>query len=132
MGVSAVMRKAIGGAAFALLALAGCDGKEAGLTPVTLDARLQDIYSHSCATCHANAESGAPQAHGIAAWKPRLAQGDDVLLAHMVEGFNGMPPLGQCIECDAGDLKTLMHFMAAPAPEEKTKEEKTKEGTGNE
>jgi hypothetical protein len=27
-----------------------------------------------------------------------------------------MPPLGQCIECNADDLTTLMHFMAAPAP----------------
>jgi cytochrome c5 len=104
------------------LALSGCDGKETRLAPVTLDARLQGIYSRTCATCHANAETGAPQVHDIAAWKPRLAQGDEVLLTHMADGFNGMPPLGQCVECDADDLKNLMHFMAAPAPDQKTKE----------
>jgi cytochrome c5 len=106
-------------AALAFAALTGCDDQHAGLSPVTLDARLQGIYERSCVTCHANSETGAPQTHDLAAWKPRLAQGDDLLLTHMIEGFNGMPPLGQCVECDADDLKTLMHFMAAPAPDEK-------------
>lgn len=106
-------------AALAFAALAGCDDKGSGPAPVILDARLQGIYERTCVTCHANTETGAPQTHDLAAWKPRLAQGDDVLLSHIVEGFNGMPPLGQCIECDAEDLKTLMHFMAAPAPDKK-------------
>jgi cytochrome c5 len=114
-------------AALALAALMGCDDKQTSLTPVTLDARLQGIYSRTCVTCHANAETGAPQAHDTAAWKPRLAQGDEVLLTHMIEGFNGMPPLGQCIECNADDLKNLMHFMAAPASQD-AKDTKTKAG----
>ncbi|MCE9651343.1 MAG: c-type cytochrome [Parvibaculum sp.] len=123
------MRGATAAAILALFVLQGCDGHEAA-APVELDQRLAEIYNHTCATCHTDAETGAPQAHDIAAWKPRLAQGDDVLLDHMVEGFNGMPPLGQCIECGADDLKALMHFMAAPAaktPPEKTSEEKTSE-----
>jgi cytochrome c5 len=106
-------------AALAFAALMGCDDQQPGISPVTLDARLQGIYERTCAACHANPETGAPQAHDLAAWKPRLAQGDDLLLTHIVEGFNGMPPLGQCVECDADDLKTLMHFMAAPAPDKK-------------
>jgi cytochrome c5 len=122
------MRGAMAGLALAVLMLAGCDGEEPAVKPVTLDARLQAIYSQNCAACHANAESGAPPAHDLAAWKPRLAQGDDMLLTHMVEGFNGMPPLGQCMECGADDLKTLMRFMAAPAPEEKQKADTPQNG----
>jgi cytochrome c5 len=124
------MRGVVAAAILALFALQGCDGRKAA-APVELDRRLAEIYSRTCATCHTDAETGAPQAHDVAAWRPRLAQGDDVLLDHMVEGFNGMPPLGQCIECGADDLKTLMHFMATPAmqaPMEKTSEEKTEKG----
>ncbi len=96
-------------------ALAGCDAKEAA-APVKLDTRLAGIYARTCETCHQNPETGAPQAHDPGQWKPRLAQGDAVLLDHIVNGFNGMPPLGQCIECSADDLTTLMHFMSSPAP----------------
>jgi cytochrome c5 len=124
------MRGVVAAAILALFVLQGCDGRKAA-APVELDRRLAEIYSRTCATCHTDAETGAPQAHDVAAWKPRLSQGDDVLLDHMVEGFNGMPPLGQCIECGADDLKMLMRFMAAPAaqaPVEETSEEKTGKG----
>lgn len=106
-----------------LLALAGCNDKTGStLKPVTLDARLGEIYSRSCMGCHTVPDSGAPQSHNIAAWDPRLQQGEAVLLDHMVNGFGGMPPLGQCFDCTAEDLTTLMHFMAAPAPEKSEKE----------
>lgn len=99
-----------------LLALAACnDNPQSTLQPVKLDQRLSDIYNRTCMGCHTVPDSGAPQAHSSAAWTPRLKQGDAVLLDHMVNGFGGMPPLGQCFECSAEDLTTLMHFMAAPA-----------------
>ena len=101
--------------ALTALALQGCDGESGKREPVRLDRRLTEIYGHTCQTCHENAETGAPQAHDLAAWKPRLAQGDDILLDHIVNGYKGMPPLGQCIECTADDLKALMGFMASPA-----------------
>jgi cytochrome c5 len=98
------------------LALTGCDQKSQPGEPVQLDGRLSEVYGHTCQTCHENAESGAPLAHDEAAWKPRIAQGDEVLADHIVNGYKGMPPLGQCIECSKEDLMALMHFMAAPAP----------------
>ncbi|HMM15557.1 MAG TPA: c-type cytochrome [Parvibaculum sp.] len=104
--------------ALALLALQGCDEKKSRMEPVALDARLTEIYGRTCAACHDNAETGAPQTHDMAAWKPRLAQGDAVLLDHAINGFGGMPPLGQCIECTAEDLSTLIGFMAGPPPEQ--------------
>ncbi len=106
-----------------LLALAACnDNTVSTLKPVTLDARLDGIYSRTCMGCHTVPDSGAPQSHNIAAWAPRLKQGDTMLLDHMVNGIGGMPPLGQCFECTADDLTTLMHFMAASAPEKSEKE----------
>lgn len=106
-----------------LIALAACkDDQKSNLQPVKLDQRLSEIYSRTCMTCHTVPDSGAPQAHNLAAWAPRVKQGDDVLLDHMVNGFKGMPPLGQCFECNAEDLTTLMHFMAGPAPDKNEKE----------
>ena len=106
-----------------LFALAACKDEQKGnLEPVKLDQRLSEIYSRTCMTCHTVPDSGAPQAHNLAAWAPRVKQGDDVLLDHMVNGFKGMPPLGQCFECNADDLTKLMHFMAGPAPDKNEKE----------
>lgn len=98
-----------------LVVLQGCDAEEAKNEAVTLDTRLAEIYGRSCQTCHENTGTGAPQTHNVEQWKPRLAQGEELLFDHMVNGFGGMPPLGQCIECSGDDLKALMQFMASPA-----------------
>ncbi len=101
----------------ALIGLAACGDTDPPPTAkgVPLDARLSEIYSRTCVGCHTTPDSGAPQSHNVAAWTNRLKQGDDILLAHMADGFGGMPPLGQCAECSADDLVALMHFMAGPA-----------------
>lgn len=107
------------GAALAVLvlgSLAGCDGKDEAAAPVTLDARQTTIYANSCKTCHEDPGTGAPQTHDIEGWAPRTAKGEEQLLENIVNGFNGMPPLGQCIECDADDFVMLTRFMASPAP----------------
>lgn len=102
-----------------LLALQGCDDKNGASEPIALDARLSGLYERNCQICHENLETGAPQTHDVAAWKPRLAQGDDLLFDHIVNGYRAMPPLGQCIECSEDDLRTLMRFMSLPAPEDR-------------
>lgn len=104
-------------AGIALLMLAGCGEGDTASAPVTLNEREATLYQHSCKTCHEDAATGAPLAHDTAAWTPRLAKGEDALLESIVNGFNGMPPLGQCIECDGNDFMALTRFMAAPAPE---------------
>lgn len=105
-------------AGLALIALAGCGESNDPAKPVALDERLSGLYERNCQICHENLETGAPQTHDMAQWKPRLAQGDDLLFDHIVNGYRAMPPLGQCIECSEDDLKTLTRFMASPAPED--------------
>jgi cytochrome c5 len=56
--------------------------------------------------------SGAPLTGDTAAWQPRMQQGMDTLLQHVVEGFGGMPPLGLCFECDEQQFEALIEFMA--------------------
>jgi len=102
-------------AALALTALTGCGGDEKSAAPVVLNAHEATLYRHSCSTCHEDPATGAPQTHDTEIWAPRIAKGDEQLLASIVDGFNGMPPLGQCIECTAEEFILLTHFMAAPA-----------------
>jgi cytochrome c5 len=105
-----------------LLALMAC-GDNAGrvvknLVPVADrlpgDAALAEIYQRSCKNCHAVSGSQAPIT-GEAAWQSRMAKGMDTLLDNTINGYNGMPPLGMCFDCDEQQFRDLINFMAAPA-----------------
>ena len=93
---------AICAAALALL-LAGC-GAGTPATPTDADVRAAETkrprdpqlaakYERSCLLCH-GVRSGAPLVGFEPAWKPRVAQGEATLLAHVREGLNAMPAMG--------------------------------------
>jgi cytochrome c5 len=73
---------------------------------------LAEIYNRSCRSCHATGASLAPLTTDKAAWEPRLAQGMEVLLDHTINGYQGMPPMGMCFDCDAEQFEGLILFMA--------------------
>jgi len=85
------------------------------------DFALAQIYERSCMGCHANPASGAPLTGDGAAWAPRVAQGSRTLLDHTIRGFNGMPPLGMCPDCDLADFRALIAFMSTD-PDAETSE----------
>ncbi|MCE4057154.1 c-type cytochrome [Pseudomonas sp. Au-Pse12] len=76
------------------------------------DPALAQVYASSCQLCHANPASGAPQAGDAKAWAPRLAQGADTLLDHSINGYQGMPPMGQCMQCSEEQFLALISFMS--------------------
>lgn len=76
------------------------------------DPVLAQIYDNSCKLCHANPAAGAPLTGDKNAWEPRLLQGADTLLDHAINGYNGMPPMGQCVECSEEQFLALISFMA--------------------
>lgn len=76
------------------------------------DAALAQIYDTSCKLCHANPAAGAPLTGNAAAWGPRLAQGADTLLDHTLNGYNGMPPMGLCVQCSEEQFLALISFMS--------------------
>jgi cytochrome c5 len=102
-------RKKLGIAA-ALLAALVC--APAGARAQQLDARLAQVYTQVCATCHQRPETGAPLTGDPAAWREAASQGRDAMLAHSVTGIRGMPPLGTCGFCSEDDLRRLIDFMA--------------------
>ena len=61
----------------------------------TLDGGV--IYQQLCSACHGSGVAGAPTLTQ-AAWAPRIAQGEEVLLRHAIDGYQGelgvMPPKG--------------------------------------
>lgn len=75
------------------------------------DDRVRDLYFYSCVTCHGDPKAGAPLAGDAQAWAPRLKKGKDVLLQNTINGFEGMPPLGQCFECSHDDFVSLLNFL---------------------
>jgi len=104
-----------------LMTLAGCDQPQAparsleetkALRPA--DARLSAIYERACMTCHVDKDTGAPLTGDEPAWAPRRAKGLEALMDNTINGFNGMPPLGLCMDCTAADFEALIAFMSAP------------------
>lgn len=75
------------------------------------DAQLAAKYERACLSCH-GVRSAAPLTGFEPAWKPRLAQGADVLLQHARDGFKGMPAKGLCSDCTDNDLRGLIAFMS--------------------
>lgn len=76
-------------------------------------ARTADaIYTASCAACHDSGVAGAPKTGDKAAWKARIAQGNDKLLEHAIKGLNAMPARGGCSDCSDDDMKKVVDYMA--------------------
>jgi len=76
------------------------------------DAHLASIYKTTCKTCHAVPGDPAPKVHDHAQWDPRWKQGEQTLLAHAIQGYNQMPPMGTCATCTPDELGALIRFMA--------------------
>ncbi|WP_096085744.1 c-type cytochrome [Agaribacterium haliotis] len=70
-----------------------------------------DVYGSKCATCHATGAAGAPKLGDAGAWAPRVGQGMDILYAHALEGFNGMPAKGLCFDCSDDEIKAAVDHM---------------------
>jgi cytochrome c5 len=77
-----------------------------------LSPRLVLTYQSVCAECHARPGTGAPLAGDSGAWAKRRAQGADALLAHTVNGYRGMPPLGACGACSEAELRALVAYLS--------------------
>jgi len=99
--------------------LAACDDKSqhppqraVASNAMPSDPALAQLYDSSCKLCHANPAFGAPLTGDSHAWSPRVAQGADTLLDHTLNGYNGMPPMGLCMQCSQEQFLGLISFMA--------------------
>lgn len=79
---------------------------------VPTDTTIAALYERSCRTCHSQVEAKAPLTGFAPQWRARLAQGMPVLLAHVRDGYLGMPARGYCNDCSDKDYEALIGFMS--------------------
>jgi cytochrome c5 len=73
---------------------------------------VMEKWARSCALCHVNGAGGAPAMGDKETWRPRLAKGEVELYLNTLEGFNRMPPLGYCMDCEATDFAAMINLMS--------------------
>ncbi|CAM3137352.1 cytochrome c5 family protein [Vibrio tubiashii] len=71
------------------------------------------VYGTFCIACHASGVSGAPKTGDAGDWAPRIAQGNDVLKDHAINGFNAMPAKGSCMDCSDDEIVAAIEHMIA-------------------
>lgn len=74
-------------------------------------ASVAQKWARSCALCHVDGNAGAPRIGHAEDWRARLAKGRPTLLRHTIEGYNAMPPLGYCMDCEREDFIGLIELM---------------------
>ena len=85
-------------------------------TVATDSALGKSVYGKTCALCHSAGIAGAPKPGDKDDWGPRIAQGNDTLYKHAIEGFTGakgmMPPRGGGTKLTDDEVKAAVDFMA--------------------
>ena len=92
----------------------------------------QQVFAQVCKTCHEPGLAGAPKIGDKTAWQPRIAQGEQTLVQHAIQGFQGktgvMPPKGGDANLTDEEVHRAVVYLAnqagalwkEPAPTETT------------
>jgi cytochrome c5 len=74
-------------------------------------------YDTACFACHKDGVAGAPKLGDKAAWKDRIAQGNDTLYGHAIKGFQGkkgfMPAKGGNAALKDDAVKAAVDYMVS-------------------
>jgi len=89
-------------------------GSSFALAPIQLSSELADIYQRSCKNCHSVEATGAPLTGDTAKWQTILNKGLEAVIENTMNGYGGMPPFGQCFECQPEQFEQLVLYMAKP------------------
>ena len=79
----------------------------------------EKTYKGTCSICHKSGLNGAPRLDSRQDWEARIAQGNDILYDHAINGYRGskgfMPPRGSNIKLSEGEVKEAVDYMVAHA-----------------
>ena len=83
-----------------------------------VNAAGEGVYKKVCALCHSSGVAGAPKPGDKADWEPRIAQGDETLYKHAIEGYTGpgggvMPPKGGNAGLSEEQIHATVDWMLA-------------------
>lgn len=77
----------------------------------------KSIYNRTCSMCHAAGVAGAPKPGDKENWAPRIAQGNETMYKHSIEGYTGnsgmMPARGGNPKLTDDEMKAAVDFMVA-------------------
>lgn len=73
-------------------------------------------YGSICVACHGSGIPGIPQLGDASAWAPRIAQGNDILYEHAINGYTGssgmpMPAKGGNPNLSDDDVKAAVDYL---------------------
>jgi cytochrome c5 len=91
-------------------------GDDCGGASVAVNAGPKDpaeVYSGKCAMCHDTGAGGAPKVGVVSEWTARISQGNQTMYDHAVQGFNGMPAMGLCMDCTDEDIHAIVDLMVS-------------------
>jgi cytochrome c5 len=89
--------------------------------PAPVEAAMSgpQVYNSACLVCHGAGVGGAPVVGDADAWSPRIAQGNDVLYQHALEGFTGqtgfMPAKGARMDLSDDEVRAAVDYMVGEA-----------------
>ncbi len=77
------------------------------------------VYNEACNICHGPGIGGAPQISNPSLWTARIAQGNDTLYQHAIEGYSGesgyMPPKGARMDLSDDEVRGAVDYMIETA-----------------
>ncbi len=105
----------------AKVAVAGQDNSAlapvAAVAVAAVDLGGEEVYNQACVACHGAGVAGAPKLGDGAAWASRIAQGNDTLHKHAIEGFQGkagyMPPKGGRADLSDQSIVNAVDYIVA-------------------
>jgi cytochrome c5 len=75
------------------------------------------VYNDACLVCHGAGVGGAPVIGDVDAWSARIAQGNDTLYQHALEGYTGqagyMPPKGARMDLSDDEVRAAVDYMVS-------------------
>jgi len=90
---------------------------ETAATPDPVASTLSgpQVYNEACIACHGAGIGGAPVLGDASAWEARIAQGQDVLGDHAINGYTGsagyMPPKGGRMDLSDEEIMDAVTYM---------------------
>ncbi|QBQ54452.1 c-type cytochrome [Nitrosococcus wardiae] len=69
------------------------------------------VVENSCAACHTGKVPGAPVIGNAEDWRPRLVQGEEVLIQHAIQGYKAMPPKGGNFNLSDEDIAAAVAYL---------------------
>jgi cytochrome c5 len=61
--------------------------------------------------CHNSGVAGAPMYGDVGAWATRLEKGIETVYANAINGINGMPARGTCMDCSDEEVIAAIDYL---------------------